>query len=338
MCLAGAAPGFLAAIAHVHDGRPPAPHDLWRAWSLEPLELVALAIAAGGYAVGLRRLWHRSYTGRPRLARRTVAFVAGFLALAAALVSPLDALGSALFAGHMLQHVVLMVVAAPLLVLARPLAPWLWALPPAWRRRVGRVFGSGLVRGVWRGLTRPAVAWTLHAVALWSWHAPALYEATLRSDAIHVAQHASFFFTALLFWWVPIHGRGSAAAVRAAGIPYLFTTALHGSVLSALLAFSSHPWYPIYERTAAWWGLSALEDQQLGGLIMWGVSGVVYVAAAIVLTGACLRAVECDVARREARAKEARRAVRVVSVAPAMRRVEPPPPHPASPAHSGPQA
>jgi len=320
MHVAGAVHGLLAAAAHVHDGRPPAPHDLWRAWSLEPLELVALAIAAGGYAVGLRRLWHRSYTGRPRLARRTVAFVAGFLALAAALVSPLDALGSALFAGHMLQHVVLMVVAAPLLVLARPLAPWLWALPPAWRRRVGRVFGSGLVRGASQCLTRPAVAWTLHAVALWSWHAPPLYEATLRSDAVHVAQHACFFLTALLFWWVPIHRRGGAV-VRAAGIPYLFTTALHGSVLSALLAFSSHPWYPIHERTAAWWGLSALEDQQLGGLIMWGVSGVVYVAAAIVLTGACLRAVERDVARREAWGREARTAPPLVPVRPACREI-----------------
>jgi len=301
MHVAGAVPGLLAVVAHVHDGRPPAPHDLWRAWGFEPLELATLALAAAGYVVGVRRLWRRSGAGRPRLARQAAGFVAGFLALAGALVSPLDALGSALFAGHMLQHVVLMVIAAPLLVLARPLAPWLWALPSAWRHRVGRILGSGPVRGAWRGLTRPAVAWTLHAIALWSWHAPPLYEATLRSDAVHVAQHACFFLTALLFWWVPIHGRGGAAVMRATGIPYLFTTALHGSVLSALLTFSPRAWYPIYEPTAASWGLSALEDQQLGGLIMWGVSGVVYVAAAIAFTAAWLRAVECDVARREAR-------------------------------------
>src|SRR5690606_23276830 len=101
--------------------------------------------------------------------------------------------------------------------------------------------------------------------------------------------------------WVPIHGPGGAAVARAAAIPYLFTTAVHGSVLSALLTFSSEPWYPAYEPTAAPWGLTALEDQQIGGLIMWCLSGLAYVAAAVALAAAWLRAVERDVARREAR-------------------------------------
>ncbi len=298
---AAAASAFIPALAHAHDGSPPAPHDLWRAWSLEPLELAGLALAAAGYLVGMRRLWRRSGPGRRRHARNAAAFAVGFLALVVALISPLDALGSALFSAHMLQHVVLMVVAAPLLVLARPLAPWLWALPPAWRRRVARALGSGPLRGAWRRLTHPVVAWTLHAAALWGWHAPPLFQATIRSDAVHLAQHASFFLTALLFWWVPIHRLGGAAVARAAGIPYIFTTAIHGSVLSALLTFSTTPWFPAYERTAASWGLTALEDQQLGGLIMWVPVGVVYVVAAIALAGAWLHALERDVARRDAR-------------------------------------
>jgi putative membrane protein len=230
-------------------------------------------------------------------ATRAAAFGAGLLALFSALVSPLHALGSALFSAHMAQHVVLMLMAAPLLALGAPLQPSLWALPVRWRRLVGRGARALGLRRAWRTLARPLAAWILHAAAVWVWHAPRLYEAALRNEALHAAQHASFLGTAILFWWVLVRPGRRRRASAGIGLAYVFTTMLHGGALGALLTFSSEPWYPAYAATTAAWGLEPLQDQQLGGLLMWVPAGLVYLLAGLALFAAGLGPDEDSVPR-----------------------------------------
>lgn len=174
-----------ASAALAHDGRPLAPHDLRAAWSWEPGIVLPLILSAVLYAAGIHRLWRAGATGRGIRAWEALAFAAGWLALAIALVSPLHPLGSVLFSAHMAQHEMLMAVAAPLLVLGRPLIPFLFAIPMRWRRRAGRLARVGWLRAAWRLLTQPFAAFALHAAALWIWHVPALYQATLTSDVVH---------------------------------------------------------------------------------------------------------------------------------------------------------
>src|SRR5205814_7653068 len=203
-----------------------------------------------------------------------IAFYAGWLALLIALISPIDTLGGILFSAHMAQHEILMIVAAPLLVLGHPLVTILWALPAGWRVSVGR-FANSLVAG-------PMVATVLHAIALWIWHLPSWYQATLRSDFIHALQHMSFLLTAMLFWWALIHGRFGRMGYGVA-VVYVFVTAAHSGALGALIAFSPQLIYPIYQHTTAQWGLDAIEDQQLEGLIMWIAAGVVVTVRGVAL-------------------------------------------------------
>ena len=267
--------------ALAHAGQPPAPHDLWYSWSLEPWVTGPLVLTALLYAIGARRLARRTRPGRGLPRWRLLAFASGMLLMAIALVSPLDALGSALFAAHMAQHEVMIVLAAPLLILGTPVVPMLWALPIGWRRRLGAWSRRYLRRG-WRFATRPEVAFVLHLLAVVVWHVPALYQATLGSDVIHALQHASFVGTALLFWWSMLGGGAHQRARYGAAVLCLFGTALYGSALGALLTFASAPWYPAYGSWPLVWGLTPLEDQQLGGLIMWIPAGVVHLPTALV--------------------------------------------------------
>lgn len=275
------------AFAHAPDAGPEAPPLAWNfaGWLVGSLLLSAMA-----YAVGLRRLWRQAGRGRGVSRLQAVAFALGWCSLVAALVSPLDALGGRLFSAHMVQHEVLMVLAAPLLVLGRPLATWAWALPPEGRRRVGGWLRAGGWRAFWGVLTDPLVAWALHALALWAWHIPSFFDAALRSEALHVLQHVSFLGTALLFWWAVLgadprgrHGVGHSAA-------YLFTTMLHTGALGALLSLAPTPWYEEYVASSNALGFDPLADQQLGGLVMWVPAGLAYVVAALVLLGQALQA------------------------------------------------
>jgi putative membrane protein len=170
-------------------------------------------------------------------------------------------------------------------VLSRPVVQMLWALPAPWRRRLGRVFHAWPVRRAWRGLSSIRVTWIIHAIAIWAWHLPILYDRTLTSSLAHAVQHVSFLVTALLFWWSIARSR----AARASGVVALFTTAVHTSALGALIALSRVPWYPRYGETSGIWGLSALEDQQLAGLIMWMPASVAYTAVALWLVAGWLR-------------------------------------------------
>lgn len=277
--LAGLALVLAPGTALAHADRPPAPHDLAGAWSLEPTVLIGLAATATLYGVGLFRLWWTAGIGRGIPLRRAVAFMGGIVALVVALVSPLDALGEALFSAHMAQHLVLIVVAAPLLIAAAPRLAFLWALPIAWRRALGSGrLGRGLARGA-GALAHPAAAFALASAALWAWHLPGPYETALASEPVHAAEHASFLATGLLFWWVVIAPEGRRSLSAGAGILYVLAMAAQSSALGALLTFAPEPWYTAHAEWTASWGLTPLEDQQLAGVVMWVPAGFVYLAA-----------------------------------------------------------
>jgi cytochrome c oxidase assembly factor CtaG len=265
-------------LAHAHTGRAIEPHDLWSAWTFEPVVVALLVISLFAFFRGMNR--QRLSLGRsPDNSKgRTIAFVLGWMALAISLVSPVHALGGALFAAHMAQHELLMTIAAPLLILSRPYPVFLWSLSEKTRSRVGRAIHERIASPL-GFLASPLAAWLLHALAIWIWHAPKLYGATLTSEWIHTAQHVSFMGTALLFWWCvfPVGRERSPGAA----LLYLFTTAIHTGTLGALLTFSSSPWYIAYGNASEAWGLMPLDDQQLGGMIMWIPGGLAYLAAAL---------------------------------------------------------
>jgi putative membrane protein len=289
---------LIAPAALAHEGKPHTPRDLLTTWGLEPVVIVSLALSAWLYFRGVRRLWRQSATGLGIRKWEAACYTGGWFALFIALVSPLHPLGSVLFSAHMTQHEVLMLIAAPLIVLGRPIVAFLWALPFEWRRSVGKIGKAGWVESSWRAMTNPLAAWAIHAVALWTWHAPSLFQATLKSEMVHTAQHLSFLLSALLFWWALIHGRRGLMGYGAA-VLYMFTTSVYSGVLGALITFASTLWYPAYSDTTQSWGLSPLEDQQLGGLIMWVPAGLVYLFAGLALFVGWMRESERRVLRRE---------------------------------------
>lgn len=247
----------------------------------EALLWTLLAASAVLYIVGVARLWRRAGVLRGVTPARCAWFALGWLALLAALAPPLDALGARYFSAHMVQHEVLMAIAAPLLVLGRPAEAWTWALAPAWRGPIARWVAQGPLARAWDAAGDPLGAWLLHAVAIWAWHAPALFEAALRDPWVHAAQHASFLGTALLFWRAVL-GRG-VRRPDGRSLAALFTTLLHSGGLGALLTFAPRPWYPAYADAVAGAALTPLEDQQLGGLVMWGPGGLAYVVAGLAI-------------------------------------------------------
>jgi cytochrome c oxidase assembly factor CtaG/cytochrome c2 len=241
-----AAPALAA--AHTDDAAGPAGRMALA------IVLVAFALL---YARGRRRLGERW----PR--RRTAAAAAGAVAVAVALLSPLDAWAATNLAAHMVQHTVLILVAAPLLALGRPLAVMAAVLPRA--PRLGRALGT----------PRPGVACAAHGVALWLWHLPPLYDVALARPLVHAIAHATLLGTAVFLWWSVSRGRA-----RLIGALWLFVTAFHAGGLGALLALSTRPWFHD----------ASLEQQQLAGLVMWVPAGGLLTAIALALFGGWLRA------------------------------------------------
>ncbi|WP_414144153.1 cytochrome c oxidase assembly protein [Burkholderia territorii] len=280
--------GALASAAHAHPLAAGSAGGNPLGWPFEPVVIALLAAAAIAYALGYRRLARQSRHGRARLARRAAAFAAGIATLFIALCTPLDTLSSVLFSAHMVQHELLMIVAAPLAVLGRPLPTWLWALPPRARLRTARWVRLRWLRATWRAATAPVPAWLLHTAALWIWHIPRCFDAALASPVVHTLQHASFLGSALLFWRAtfddaarPAHGASAALS--------LFTTMVHTAALGALITLSPGIWYVPYAETAPALGIAPLDDQQLGGLVMWVPAGLAYVAAALAIAARWLR-------------------------------------------------
>ncbi|HEX5539365.1 MAG TPA: cytochrome c oxidase assembly protein, partial [Methylophilaceae bacterium] len=204
----------LPALAHVVE-ESASQHQQWWLWTFEPWVVLCLGLSLGLYAIGALPLGNRSHNRRA-IIRQAFYFMLGWLVLVIALVSPLDVLGGALFSAHMVQHELLMIVAAPLLVLSRPLVVWLWALPLHWRSAIAGAVRHPLVRAPWRLLSLPLAAWLIHALALWLWHVPAFFDAALANNAIHSLQHLSFLITALFFWWAVLDEQASAAGSGAA--------------------------------------------------------------------------------------------------------------------------
>lgn len=295
LCLVWLAPAAAlwprAALAH--GGQPLAPHDLWGAWESAPLLVLALAGLALVYLQAVANLWHAAGRGRGVGPWRLAAFLGGLALLGLALLSPIDALGGVLFSAHMVQHVLLMMAAAPLLAAGAPAHIWLWALPLAARRRLGRGWGRLAFVGRLLHLLRlPLVVWLASALVMWLWHAPALYEAALQDDAIHQLEHGLFLGSAWLFWAEVVRRPSSRGLGDARAVLLLFTTALHSSMLGVLITFSPTPWYATYDGTTAAWGLTPLADQQLAGVIMWVPAGMVYLGATLALIGARLAQLE----------------------------------------------
>jgi putative membrane protein len=275
-----AAASLFASPALAHDEA----WSLLHGWNLDPF--IALPLAASGllYLTGVARLWSGAGGGRGVRAWQAGCFALGWLTLVLALLSPLYRLGEGLFVAHMLEHELVMVVAAPLIALARPYGAMLWALPQPWRSGIGTLTRRAAGSRPWLAIGNAWSATVLHAVALWAWHAPALYNAVLVDTTMHRLQHLSFFFTALLFWWTLLVPRGRQAGYGIA-VLCLFFTVLHSGFLGILLTMSKHLWYARQAALAVHWGLTPLEDQQLAGLLMWVPGGLIYTAAALALAG-----------------------------------------------------
>src|SRR3954463_3337334 len=248
----------------------------------------SLTILAVVYAAGVARLWRHAGYGRGIRGFDVLAFSIGWFAIAVALSPPVDGWSDEWMMAHMIQHELLMVIAAPLIAISSPMVAALWAMPSSGRRRVVDAVTGGAVSRVWARLTSPMSAFVLYAIALWIWHLPALYDAALEHEPIHLIEHACFFGTAALFWWGMAHGRYGRVGYGAA-VVYVFATAVHSGVLGALLTFSPHLWYPPYAATSNALGLTPLEDQQLAGLLMWVPAGVIFIAGGLYFFAAWLR-------------------------------------------------
>ncbi|THD34602.1 MAG: cytochrome c oxidase assembly protein [Sphingomonas sp.] len=273
-----------AGAAWAHDTG--ASHQEPPGWTLDPWIVVPLLIVLALFAIGWKRLSARANLGADRLAHRARLFGAGWLVLAAALVSPLHEAGERSFAAHMFEHELIMLAAAPLLVLSEPLAIMLWAFPAGGRRGIGAVTTARLVQATWHFLSAPLVATLVQAAALWLWHAPPLFDLALASDGWHAAQHLSFLVSALFFWSAMLSRR---TPVGVAALCLVATSVVSGA-LGALMALATSPWYAGYARLGlSPYGLTPAEDQQVAGLLMWVPGGLVHAGAALLVMRRLLR-------------------------------------------------
>ncbi len=241
--------------------------------------LATILVAGAVYAGGLAELSRRGRPGPERW--RVACFYGGLLVAFLALASPLDALSHDLFMMHMTQHMLLVLVVAPLVLLGAPVVPLLRGLPPPFRRVVlAPVMRQRWVRRVFRFLASPIPAFVIYTGVFAVWHAPALYDTTLSSDIAHSLQHASFMACALLFWWNvidPLPYRGNLP--EPVKLLYLFVGSLPQAVLGMMLTFADAAWYTPYTEIPRLWGVSARDDQSMGGVIMWVPGSIVYLLA-----------------------------------------------------------
>jgi putative membrane protein len=241
----------------------------WLVFDAHASVVAGIALAAAAYAVGvgpLRRA--RGWADRAPRAR-IAAFSGGLAVILLALNGPLHALSDRyLLSAHMVQHLLLTLVAAPLLLAGTP--GWL-ARPLLRLPRLGRSV---------RTLTRPPVAFVVYNLVLVAWHLPVLYEWAMRDHGLHVVQHLMFVAAALLLWW-PVAGpvREPAALSPPAQILYLFLAGVPMTLVAALITLADRPLYPFYEEAPRLWGLSALGDQRIGGVIMWVPGSLVFLVA-----------------------------------------------------------
>lgn len=278
-------------VARAHMVTPVTPDNVWSSWNFDPLILLTLTTVVALYVAGVRNIWRVAGRGKGVSAGQVAAFGGGIAVLIVALVSPLDQLGGALFSAHMVQHLLLMLVAPPLLVWAAPVVPMLLGAPRDVRRMAGRLSGWNRARAVMTALRQPLVVGALHVVALWIWHLPSLYEAALRIPWVHTVEHLSFFVTACLFWWIVIQPHGRRTLGMGMAVIFIFTSMMQSTALGALITFASESWYEAHAPYVEAWGISPISDQQLAGLIMWIPAGLIYLVTALVVLAVWLRSV-----------------------------------------------
>jgi cytochrome c oxidase assembly factor CtaG len=257
-----------------------------RSWAFDPWLLAALLVSAAVYLRGwlvlrLRdpRRWHGG---------ALAAFLGGLAAIYLALASPIEPFAALLLLVHMVQHLLLMMVAPPLLWLGAPLFPMLRGLPrPVRTYWVAPLLGSRFLRRLFGRLTHPLAALPIFVAAMWVWHVPAVYELALRSNGWHYLQHVCFLCAALLFWYPVV--RPYPSRPRWSGwllLPYLLVADLANTVLSAVLTFSDRVLYPYYAEAPRLGGFSAVEDQAAAGVLMWIPGSLVFL---LPLVAICLR-------------------------------------------------
>jgi putative membrane protein len=245
----------------------------------DPL-LFAWIVGAGlVYVAGLVRM---GAARRARVVggRRALAFAGGIASLLAALLSPLDALADELFSAHMTQHLVLLLVAPPLLALGRPYIVWLWALRLAQRRRVGRALMRLRRSSPARFIVGPQATWAALTFVLWFWHLPRPYGWALADTSVHLLEHLSFFFVSIAFWNLVEEPYRKRRMGYGTTMLYVASIGLQNGLLGALLTFANHPLYAAHTaaHTLAY-GLTPLEDQQLAGVIMWVPASTIHLVA-----------------------------------------------------------
>ncbi len=253
-------PSLLAHVATKAGGPP----GIW-SWQFDPIVIAGLVWVAAVYVGATSRVRRtRSATLFP--ARRVACFLGGLAAIAVALLSPVDAYAGSLLSVHMVQHVLLTMVAAPLLVLGAPVTLALAASPTGGRRLLRRFLHGRIMRVV----GAPMLGWVAFVGAMWIWHLPPLYDAALQHEGIHVLEHLIFLATALLFWW-PLVGLdpNPARLSHPSRLLLMFLSMPAMAILGLSISVANHVLYAPYATTGAAVGVSPIADQHLGGAIMW---------------------------------------------------------------------
>ena len=289
----------LPAVARAHgaDAPPPSFPGVLLAWRLDPLTIVPLLAVAGAWLWAVRRV-ERAHPRNPHPAHRSWLFLGGLATIGIALASPIEAYEGMLFSVHMGQHLLLEMVAAPLLLAGAPITLALRAANPAVRRRLLWVLHSPVVRAI----SFPVVAWMLFAAVNWGWHFSALYDEALENVALHYVQHATFLGASMLFWWPVIGADPSPWRMpHPVRLLYLFLALPQNSFLGVALLNTGTVLYPHYVTNARSWGPSPLDDQHIGGILMWVTGDLAFVAAMLVVVWGWMRHEERRTARLDER-------------------------------------
>jgi cytochrome c oxidase assembly factor CtaG len=261
----------------------PTAQAIFSSWSFEPK--IALSLAAS-FIVYLRgwSILHRSSPSRFPI-WRALAFTGGLVSFWVATASPLDAFSGFLLSAHMVQHLLLMSVAPPLILLGTPLLPLLRGLPRKFARDgVGPFLIWPALRRASHALMHPLNCWIVMAVTLCAWHVPAAFDLALRSPAWHKLEHACFFGASLLFWWPVVRPFPSRPHWPLWSVPlYLLAADLLNTALSAILTFSDHVLYRTYLEVPQLFGTTALADQSSAGVIMWVPGSLVFLVPAALI-------------------------------------------------------
>ena len=288
-------PGLV--LAHGADAPAPTFPGVLAQWSFDPLAVIGLLLAGGLYLSAVRQV-NAAHRSNPHPRWRTWLFLGGLATIGVALLSPIEAYEGALFSVHMVQHMLLQLIAAPLLLAGAPITLALRVASAPVRRRLLAVLHSRVLRA----LSFPVLAWVLFAATNWGWHYSTLYNDALENQLLHYLQHANFLAVALLFWWPAIGADPSPWRLpHPVRLFYLFLAMPQQSFLGVSLLQAPTVLYPHYVTNARDWGMTPLEDQQLGAVIMWVVGDMAFLAGMAVVVLLWMRREERRTARIDAR-------------------------------------